>query len=59
MNAHITPDSAPALGTIRRLAGGDVVVIHPGATGRPDWGRYQEAIGAAVTRGSDVQHVTS
>jgi putative N-acetylmannosamine-6-phosphate epimerase len=45
---------APALGDVRTLGQGDALVIAPDATERKDWGRYQDAIGAAVARGVEV-----
>ena len=48
-------ERAPALGDVRALGRGDVVVLVPGAEGRQDWARYAEAIGAAVGRGADAR----
>lgn len=47
--------SAPPLGDLRELPEGSTVYLHPTARDRKDWGRYQEAIGAAVGRGVNVQ----
>lgn len=52
---RITKSTAPALGDLRRLGVGNVIVIGAGATSRPDWGRYENAIGAAVTRGAEIR----
>lgn len=50
----IQPDYAPALGDVRVMGRGDVIVIRDGAKDRKDWGRYQDAIGQAVARGAEV-----
>lgn len=57
MFAVIRKDVAPALGDVRELGRGDVVLIVNGATARPDWGRYVDAVGQAVTNGADVRQV--
>mgnify|MGYP001167113941 CR=1 FL=1 len=53
----IRPESAPALGDLRRLGAGDTIFVFAGATQRPDWGRIQDAIGSAVARGANVTHL--
>ncbi|WP_330478660.1 hypothetical protein OG301_26645 [Streptomyces platensis] len=50
----IRSDYAPALGDLRVMGLGDVIVIQPGAAQRKDWSRYQDAIGGAVSRGAEV-----
>lgn len=50
----ISLGSAPALGDVRLAKRGDVIVIVEGATARRDWGRYLDAISAAITRGATV-----
>ena len=52
---RITKKDAPALGEVRRQGRGDVIVVGADATSRPDWGRYENAIGAAVTRGAEIR----
>lgn len=51
----IRSDYAPALGDLRVMGLGDVIVVEPGATDRKDWARYQDAIGGAVSRGAEVR----
>lgn len=50
----IRKDYAAALGDVRVMGLGDVIVIRPDATQRRDWPRYQDAIGQAVARGAEV-----
>jgi hypothetical protein len=50
----IAKASAPALGDIRQLGQGDVVILDEDATERPDWGRYLEAMNQAITNGAEV-----
>lgn len=57
MIALIAPGSAPALGDVRALGAGDAIVIRPGAVQRKDWGRYADAIAAAIARGAEVHQV--
>lgn len=47
-------ESAPALGDIRALGAGDHIYVFENAKQRKDWGRYTEAIGAAVGHGASV-----
>ncbi|MFJ9574310.1 hypothetical protein [Streptomyces bacillaris] len=47
-------DQAPALGDVRRMAAGDVLVFRPSARSRPDFPRLWEAAGAASMRGAWV-----
>jgi hypothetical protein len=54
MISFISKDAAPALGDVRALGQGDALVLTPDAIMRKDWGRYQDAIGAAVARGVEV-----
>jgi len=53
----IRPESAPALGDLRRLGGGDTIFVFAGAAHRPDWARIQDAIGSAVARGANVKNL--
>ncbi len=55
MTITIRPDAAPAVGDVRALGVGDLIVLRAGVTGRADWSRYQDAIGSAVTRGAEVR----
>lgn len=55
MNLRIvTEDQTPALGDIRLMRSGDVLVLHPGATDRMDWPRIWDAAGVAFTRGATI-----
>lgn len=51
----IDREHAPALGDVRALGEGDVILLLPGAEQRDDWARYTEAIGTAVGRGADAR----
>lgn len=53
----VSAKAAPALGDIRALGPGDVVWLRDGVQGRPDWGRYLDALGFAIARGADVRWV--
>jgi hypothetical protein len=55
MDRHITGSHAPAMGDVRVMGTGDTVWLHEGATGRPDWPRMVDAIGAAISRGAEVR----
>jgi hypothetical protein len=50
----MSAESAPALGDIRALGVGTVILLRPGVTSRKDWGRYQDALAQAVSRGASV-----
>lgn len=50
----ITKADAPALGDVRRMGQGDALIIGANATQRPDWPRYLEAMGPAITNGAEV-----
>ncbi|MGV9263171.1 hypothetical protein ACWDRR_00740 [Kitasatospora sp. NPDC003701] len=50
----MTEDQTPALGDIRLMRSGDVLVLHPGATDRMDWPRIWDAAGVAFTRGATI-----
>jgi hypothetical protein len=54
---HIRSDYAPALGDLRIMGLGDIIVVRNDAFLRRDWPRYLEAIAAAVARGAEVQRV--
>lgn len=54
-HVYIGADIAPAMGDVRAMGYGDTIHILPGATLRPDWPRYTDAIGIAVTRGAEVR----
>lgn len=58
MLAYVDKDHAPALGDIRALGAGDAIVLRPEAVQRKDWGRYADAIAAAVSRGAEVHQVS-
>jgi hypothetical protein len=49
--------SAPALGDLRRLQTGDVVILHADAVTRKDWPRYADALNVAHARGADIRKV--
>ncbi|MFF4610340.1 hypothetical protein ACFY1Q_11815 [Streptomyces albidoflavus] len=55
----IRSDYAPALGDLRVMGLGDIIVVQPGATSRRDWPRYQDAIGQAVARGAEVHRTAT
>lgn len=55
MDARIGKLVAPAIGDIRALGSGDTVWITPEANQRKDFGRYIDAVAAAVSRGADVR----
>lgn len=55
MVRRISNASAPALGDVRRMAAGDVIVVNADAHTRKDWPRYADAIAVAVTRGASVR----
>lgn len=50
----ISKESAPALGDIRAMGEGSYILLRPSARQRKDWGRYQDAIAQAVSRGVGV-----
>ncbi|MFJ9694912.1 hypothetical protein [Kitasatospora sp. NPDC101183] len=52
----IYPDAAPALGDVRALGERDLIIIATGSRERPDWPRYMDAVGVAVTRGARLIH---
>lgn len=54
MQRRVSYANAPALGDIRRMAAGDVIVVKADAHKRKDWPRYADAISTAVTRGAAV-----
>ena len=49
--------SAPALGDLRKLQTGDVVLVRADAVKRNDWPRYSDALTVAHNRGADVRKV--
>lgn len=46
--------NAPALGDVRAAGADHIFFLKPGVTERSDWGRYQDAIAQAVSRGAEV-----
>jgi hypothetical protein len=52
---RISLESAPSLGDVRAAGEGVTLWLSPGVTSRKDWGRYQDAIAAAIARGADVR----
>lgn len=53
----ISEEQTPALGDIRLLGAGDVVLLARNARDRNDWARILDAVAAAVSRGCDVHWV--
>lgn len=51
----VSAESAPALGDIRVLGEGDTVWLRPGVEARKDWGRYVDALVAALMHGAEVR----
>lgn len=52
---HVIDDAnAPALGDVREAGPGDLIYIRPAATSRPDFPKYWEAVGVAMSRGALV-----
>lgn len=51
---RISEHVAPAIGDIRLMGRGDVIVLTETAERRRDWARYVDAISCAVTRGAEV-----
>ena len=51
----ITATSAPALGDVRAYGTGDTVWLAPDARSRKDFGRYVDALAAALSRGADIR----
>lgn len=50
----ITKNTAPALGDLRTMKPGDLVIVAQDAPERKDWPRYQDALNVAMNRGADV-----
>lgn len=59
MFAVITKANAPALGDVRQMGQGQAVLIGEDATERPDWARYLDAIGSAITNGAEVHQAAN
>lgn len=55
LQLRIMAQHAPALGDLRNAGEGDTIWVMPFARQRKDWGRYQDAIAQAVSRGADVR----
>jgi hypothetical protein len=49
--------SAPALGDLRKLQTGDVVLLRADAVKRVDWPRYSDALTVAHNRGAVIRKV--
>ncbi|MGW5637137.1 hypothetical protein [Streptomyces sp. NPDC003832] len=54
----VAQDQATPLGDLRAAGSGVVIKLYPGAAERKDWGRYQDAIAAAIGRGAEVVWLT-
>jgi hypothetical protein len=54
---RISFESAPSLGDVRTAGEGVTLWLSPGVTTRKDWGRYQDAIAQAISRGVEVRWV--
>jgi hypothetical protein len=54
---RISFEAAPSLGDVRAAGEGVTLTLVHGVTQRKDWGRYQDAIAAAITRGAEVRWV--
>lgn len=52
---YVSRHAATPLGDIRAAGEGDLIALVRGAAERVDWGRYQDAIAQAVSRGADVR----
>ncbi|MCI3271046.1 hypothetical protein [Streptomyces cylindrosporus] len=50
----ITSSQAPALGDLRVMQSGDLVIVASDATDREDWPRVQDALNVAANRGAEV-----
>ncbi len=53
----INKAAAPALGDVRTMGRGDVLIIVHDAPQRLDWPRYLDAIGQAITNGAEVRQL--
>ncbi|MFE9381754.1 hypothetical protein ACFYMO_00735 [Streptomyces sp. NPDC007025] len=53
----ISESHLPALGDIRALGLGDVVYVDAGVHHNDYWGRYVEALAAAISKGASVTTV--
>jgi hypothetical protein len=54
----LTADAVPALGDMRAAGRGTVFFLKPGVVQRADWGRYQDALAQAISRGAEVVWAT-
>jgi hypothetical protein len=52
---RISFESAPSLGDVRAAGEGVTLWLVHGVAQRKDWGRYQDAIAAAIARGAEVR----
>lgn len=57
MEKRIGKLAAPAIGDVRSMGEGDVIWLGADARERKDWGRYQEAMAQAISRGADIRWV--
>lgn len=57
MVRQVSRNTAPAMGDVRRMQTGDVLIVHADARKRADWSRFQDAIRHAVARGAEVRWV--
>lgn len=55
MEKRITYRDAPALGDVRQMGKGDTLWLHANVEQREDWGRYADAIAAAVGHGAEIR----
>lgn len=53
----ISLGSAPALGDVRQLREGDVIVVYADAARRQDIGRYWDALRVAWARGAEIRMI--
>jgi hypothetical protein len=54
---RISFENAPPMGDVRTVGEGVTLWLTPGVTKRKDWGRYQDALAQAVSRGAEVRWV--
>jgi hypothetical protein len=52
---QVTDKVAPAMGDVRRMQTGDVLILHDSARKRADWSRYQDAVRHATMRGAEIR----
>lgn len=54
MIAVVSPEVQPALGDLRALGEGDIIVCRRSVRTLPVWPRYVEALASAVSKGADI-----